>query len=355
MAIPSAMRADRAGAEKRRRVLQQWDLRAAAARRHEAGRLASCSVGRSDVGHASHQCLLGTLRASAMDSDFDLLYRRQLTSSDIRLIAGAVGTLAPDDASSAATRGSPDLGFVLGHPELEAAVFGGRSGNDRLIAASPFLTFAIAVHRTADRLRSASFVEERAPSGQRLPVFDVESLRELLAEPQRRYFLVELLESYTHVVSGATWHRTRRGWRRRRFSELDLSGLADLPNTVEPSERPRVYRRIGDLVLFLTGVFPDHPVLLDVGPVALSRLARLSGLHGTPDQGLNGLELLEALGGRFYGLAVRSTRSLSAPSTAGLTAVDQIARRFSDARRVLNVVTDWYLFPLRGRWFGLDG
>jgi hypothetical protein len=166
---------------------------------------------------------------------------------------------------------------------------------------------------------------------------------------------VELLASYTHVVSGATWHRTRRGWRRRRFSELDLSTLAKLPDAVEPAERSRVYRRLGDLALFLTGVFPDHSALLDVGPVALSRLARLSALQGAPAEDLSGVELVEELGRRFYGLAVRSARSRGAPTTVGLTVVEQIAQRFRDARRTLNVVTDWYLFPLRRRWFGLAG
>jgi hypothetical protein len=197
-------------------------------------------------------------------------------------------------------------------------------------------------------------VNERLTSGQRLPVFDVESLRDLLADSRRRYFLVELLASYTHVVSGTTWHRTRRGWRRRRFSELDLSTLAELPDAVEPAERFRVYRRLGDLALFLTGVFPDHSALLDVGPVALSRLARLSRLQGAPAERLDTAELVEELGRRFYGLAVGSARSLGTPSTVGLTVLDEIARHFREARRALNVVTDWYLFPLRGRWFGLD-
>jgi hypothetical protein len=157
------------------------------------------------------------------------------------------------------------------------------------------------------------------------------------------------------VASGATWQRTRRGWRRRRFSELDLATLANLPDAVDPDQRPGVYRRLGDLVLFLTGVFPDHSALLDVGPVALSRLVRLSGLGGAPAEDLGGLELLEELGRRFYGLAVHSGRTVGAPSTVGLTVVEQIAQRFADTRRALNVVTDWYLFPLRGRWFGRDG
>ncbi len=182
-------------------------------------------------------------------------------------------------------------------------------------------------------------------------MFDVESLRQVLVEPNR-YFLVELLASYTHVVSGATWQRTRRGWRRRRFSELDLNRLAELLDAVDPAERTGVYRRLGDLVLFLTGVFPDHSSLLDVGPVALSRLARLSQLQGSPAEGLDGLELLEELGRRFYALAVASARFHGAPSTPGLTIVAQIAERFRDTRRALNLVTDWYVFPLREGWFG---
>jgi hypothetical protein len=279
-----------------------------------------------------------------MDSNVDLLYRQHLTSSDLRLIGSTIGSPA-----------AGALGPALGRPDLEEAVFGARGDDQQLIGASPFLTFAIAVHRTAERLQTTSFVEERWTSRQRLPMFDVQSLRQLLAEPQRRYFLVELLTSYTHVVSGATWQRTRRGWRRRRFSELDLSKLAELLEAVEPAERPGIYRRLGDLVLFLTGVFPDHSVLLDIGPVALTRLTRLSRLQGAPAEGLDGLELLEELGRRFYRLTLSSARSNGAPPTFGLTLVGQIAEHFRDARRALNVVTDWYLFSIRERWFGFSG
>jgi hypothetical protein len=290
-----------------------------------------------------------------MDSDVDLHYRQHLTPSDLRLIAHATGAPTSGALRPVGAPVSSDLGSAFSRPDLEAVVFAAEGDDQGLIGASPFLTFAIAVHRTAERLQTTTFVEERWTSRQRLPMFDVDSLRQLLAEPQRRYFLVELLASYTHVVSGATWQRTRRGWRRRRFSELDLSGLAELLGAVEPAERPGVYRRLGDLALFLTGVFPDHSALLDLGPVALSRLTRLSRLHGTAGEGLEGLRLLEELGRRFYELAVRSARTHGAPPTVGLTLLSQIAPRFREARRALNVVTDWYLFPLRERWFGLNG
>jgi hypothetical protein len=38
--------------------------------------------------------------------------------------------------------------------------------------------------------------------------------------------------------------------------------------------------------------------------------------------------------------------------TSGLDVVNQIGERFGDARRILNAVTDQYLFPIRQRWFG---
>lgn len=272
--------------------------------------------------------------------DVDLLYRQHLTEADRRLLTGIGGA-------------ETHLGRVLEDPALEHAVFRSQLPDGGLMATSPFLTFATAVHRTSVRLASASYVEERWAPRKRIPVFDVAPLRELLSEPTRRLFLVELLSSYTHVASGATWQRTSRGWRRRRFSELDPVRMAELLEAVEATERPGVYRRLGDLALFLTGVFPDHPSAFDVGPANTARLLRLSGLAPRPDEEPAGEELLAHLGRRWYTLAVRSARTQGAPVTDGLAVVEKMGERFVDARRFLNVVTDWYLFPLRQRWFGV--
>jgi hypothetical protein len=216
---------------------------------------------------------------------------------------------------------------------------------------SPFLTFAVAVHRTAERLRTASYVEEWVGSRRRVPVFAVDALRQLLQDQRRRFFFVELLGSYTHVVSGSTWTATRRGWRRRRFSELDPVQLAELLETVAPAELAGVLRRLGDLALFLTGVFPDHTADTPLGrPSAEVRLLQSAGVDASRVESgsLGPFELLERLGARWYRLAVQ--RSL-APS-GSVTTLESIAEQFSDARRILNVVTDTYLFPLREQWFG---
>ena len=63
---------------------------------------------------------------------------------------------------------------------------------------------------------------------------------------------------------------------------------------------------------------------------------------------LNGFELLELLGARWYRLTVR----LSPAPSGSVEVLAAIAEHFTDARRILNVVTDTYLFPLREQWFG---
>jgi hypothetical protein len=268
--------------------------------------------------------------------DVELLYRQHLTGSDRELLKRAVGT----DVSLVA---------ALAEPATEDAVFG-RQEPGLALGVSPFLTLATAVHRTAARLEKASFVEERWAPRVRVPVFDVSALRALLSDPLRRWFLVELLASYTRVASGATWTRTSRGWRRRRFSELDPASLAEQLHAVGPSEKPGVYRRLGDLALFLLGVFPDQPP--NFAGASGDRLLRLSGLGAIEAGDRNGQTLLEFMGSRWYAASVAAARAAGAPVTGSLAVAGHMGQHFAEARRVLNAVTDRYLFPLREQWFG---
>jgi hypothetical protein len=270
--------------------------------------------------------------------EVELLYRQHLNDTDRRLLRDAAGDDVP-------------VSVALGSPEVEAVVFGQQTRNFVSVGVSPFLAFATAVHRTAAALETETFVEERWAPRVRIPVFDAAALRELLSDPLRRYFLVELLASYTRVASGVTWTRTARGWRRRRFSELDPARLAELLEVVGESERSGVYRRLGDLALFLLGVFPDHPPVLGVG-VSTERLMRLSGLARERAGDLGAKELFELLGARWYSSAVASATASGYPVTTTLAVAGHMADHFREARRVLNAVTDRYLFPLREQWFG---
>jgi hypothetical protein len=126
-----------------------------------------------------------------------------------------------------------------------------------------------------------------------------------------------LLASYVHVASGSVWVQTARGWRRRRrYSELDPIRLAALLEVVDEAERPGVWRRLGDLALFLTGVFPDHTDVPGVAPVRATRLLRSAGLGPGDAETGGGVALLELLGRRWYRLAQAS--SVGVPGSGGL-------------------------------------
>jgi hypothetical protein len=280
-----------------------------------------------------------------------LEYAGHLTDADLGLLASLGG--GPEAAAS--LRGDPEtLLRLLEHPGLFRIVSGpGDTAPGRAAPASPFLVFAAFVQRAAAELASMDHVPERTGPRQRVPLFDAPALRDFLAAPARRLFLAELLASFTRVASGR--YRTRAGGRTRtrRFSELDPVRLAGLLDAVPQAERPGVYRRLGDVTLFLTGVFPDYATAHTLGPVDAARLLRAAELPASQREHLAStpaIELWEHLGARWY----RAARDLAPAATARITVVGEVADRFRQARRVLNHVADRYLFPPGGSpWFPL--
>ncbi|MDP8978689.1 MAG: hypothetical protein M3N17_09000 [Actinomycetota bacterium] len=289
-------------------------------------------------------------------------YAEHLAPGDWTLLARAGGLSGRDPAEAVARlRARPhETERLLASEPVARAVLGGDESDeaDPLLRASPFLVFAVAVHRAVAELASATYVREWAGPRQRIPVLGADDLRSFLDDPLRRLFLAELLASYTHVTSGTTWTRTRHGWRRQRFSELDLVRLASRLDAVPEADHAGVYRRLGDLSLFLTGVFPDHTAGRAFRPLDVQRLGRAAGASGGGAGLVEALEthggvgLLEQLGARWYHLATRAT---AGPPTGTMQVVDVVADRFGQARRVLNHLTDRYLFPVRPDWFPYPG
>ena len=232
----------------------------------------------------------------------------RLSDKDLALLAAAAGEhgLPP-----AVLRREPRrIDELLARHEAFAALFGGRTA-DPLVVVSPFLTFAVLLAHTPSLLSGLAFVPEPVGGRRRVPVFEVEPLRDFVADPLRRLFIADLLASYTHVASGPIWVRTRRGWRHRRFSELDPMQFGELILMTPPGQRLVLYRRLGDLALFLTGVFPDHVEGRSFPPVGVERLSRavaegeiaVSRRRETMALDLRTMDLLERLGGRSYRVA----------------------------------------------------
>ena len=309
-------------------------------------------------------------------------YAEHLTDTDLKLLASAAGAPAPGapapggppgavpvlraDADAGWLRGDPAaIPGLLGDPRVFEAVFGwpvsggpvvgggdqGRAPRPgQAVPVSPFLTFAVAVHRSAIELASMGHVAERTGPRQRIPLFDAPALRDFLGSPARKLFLAELLASFTRVASGR--YRVRGGGRTRtrRFSELDPVRLAGLLDGVPDAERPGVYRRLGDVSLFVAGVFPDYATLYGVGPASVARLLRAAQVPAAEQERLAtvpAIELLEQLGARWY----RAAHHLAPVRTARLDVVADVAGRFQQARRVLNHIADRYLFTADHPWF----
>jgi hypothetical protein len=276
-------------------------------------------------------------------------YADHLTETDLRLLSGAAGI--PADALT-----DPDLlDGLLGDPRVFDAVFG--SGQD-VVLVSPFLAFVVAVHRAALDLSGMDYLPERSGLRQRIPVFDTPELRDFLGSAQRRLFLAELLASFTRVASGRYRVPSGRGGtsrsRTRRFSELDPVRLAGMLDVAPAQSRPGIYRRLGDVSLFLAGVFPDYSAMHALGPVDVSRLLRSARVPSGELENLAtapALDLLEYLGARWY----RAALSAAPVRTARLDVVGDVAERFRQARRVLNHLADKYLITASAPWFPRPG
>jgi hypothetical protein len=290
-------------------------------------------------------------------------YLDHLTSEDlVLLVPGGSDALRAGHGQVVQHLRPEGLEELLASPRVFDAVFATAGEADTLVGASPFLVFAVAVHRAAIELNATSYVSEWLGLGRRAPVFDAAQLRDFLAAPWRRLFLAELLASYTHVASGSVLVSTRRGWRRQRFSELDPVRLAGLLEVISESERPGILRRLGDLSLFLTGVFPDYVASRGFGPIEESRLLR-SGVmvnsRRSPSSelkrmGVGGgaVGLLEQLGRRWYRAAFDA---LPRPVPGNVAVLGELPDRFGDARRILSFVTERFLFRHRDHWFELGG
>ncbi|HVG99457.1 MAG TPA: hypothetical protein VM844_01745 [Miltoncostaeaceae bacterium] len=286
-------------------------------------------------------------------------YLAHMGPGDLVLIARLAGRPGLDAGEAAALlRADPALADrVLASPDAaDLLLRGGDPEADRetLVRTTPFLTFAVAVERVAAELREATYVSEWVGPRQRLPLLGGDDLRELLDDRRRRVFLAALLASYTRVASGSVWRETPRGWRRQRFSELDPVRLAATLEVLPESRHPAVHRRLGDLSLFLAGVFPDHTASRAFRPLDLQRLGRAAAVAGPAGEVLGealetrgGVGLLDHLGPRWYRLAAGA-----APAAAASTRLlEAVAERFVQARRALNVLADRHLWPSPREWF----
>ena len=208
---------------------------------------------------------------------------------------------------------------------------------------SPALYFEVLLRKALREMETATHTVERS-GRQSIPVFDTREVVGLLSKPAVLLYLAPLLASFTRIHSYTTSVRVRRGIRRRvRFNDMDVDSLLRLGATLDEEQRFPLYKRIADVCLFVTGVFPGYtfvdyryPGSGALRPPTAGRLRR-------------SLADYEEDGRRFYGLAQQhpTAHVLALAEVFGL-----LREHFASARKPLTFIAAHYLHSQKQRLFG---
>jgi hypothetical protein len=258
--------------------------------------------------------------------------KMRLTESDLKFVVETVATRRRDhDHIIGLVRDKEDLlEPMLEDPKLVERLV---REQEVFVRVSPYLMFGVLLRRVRRHLEGQSFVFERDARGKRIPVFEAPQAVQLLGDPTMREYMTEMLCSFVRTNTGLLYWKERGAWRKRKFSDLDMDDMIALCHLVEPSFKPRLYKRIADIALFLTGIYPDHTSFFVRRPRSQAARRRT-----VPDY--------EREGRRFYALAAREVEP---PWPAFV--FEGLAEKFTLAREALNTLNDCYLKPLRAGYF----
>jgi hypothetical protein len=216
------------------------------------------------------------------------------------------------------------------------------SGEEILVQVSPWLLFHVLLRRARRDLKIETYTTERRRL-QKVVLFDTGEVIDLLEKESLRDYLVRMMVSFTRIESVTVRVRVRKHvWRRYRTNELDVEGLMRYSQAVDEPFRFEPYRRIGDVCLFLSGLFPSaieskyrYPVSGQVRPRARSRTVASR-------------EDYEAHGRAFYRLAAEHEMA----EAQGLdTVLEALSERFILAEKALSFVADRYLGLMKHQLF----
>lgn len=256
----------------------------------------------------------------------------KLSDSDLRFVVQTVATSRRDhDHIVNLIRDKEDLI----EPMLEDAKLLERlfQDDETLVRVSPHLLFSVLLRRVRQELQKETYVLEPDSKGKRIPVFEAPAVAEMLGRNPVCDYLAEMLSSFTRTNSGVIYWKERGSWHKRRFSDIDIDDMVELARIADPEMRPALYRRIADIALFLSGIFPDSAAVFVARP-RTSFLARRT------------LDDYESEGKRFYGIAARETHEAQQQAIFGM-----LSEKFSSARRALNTLSDRYVKARRTLYF----
>ena len=223
-----------------------------------------------------------------------------------------------------------------------------QSDDEVLLRISPALYFEILLRRSHKALETAAYTEERQGRAS-IPVFDTPDVIKFMERPGVVEYLASMMASFTRVHSYTVPVRVRRGVRRRvKYSDMDIDSLVKFASAAPHEQKFGYYKRIADVCLFLSGVFPDG---------AQRRTAGASGRAGgtAPPVGRRWrmrrtIEDYEREGRIFYGLAQRHPAARALELERVFKTLEQ---NFTAARKPLTFVATRFLHARKRQLFGV--
>ena len=216
-----------------------------------------------------------------------------------------------------------------------------------LLKISPRLYFETLLRKAQNDLESVVYTIEKS-GNVTIPVFDSQEVTMFLNVPDVLEYLAHMLASFTKVQSYVVPVRTRKGIRRRvRYSDLDVDSLIKFAAKAEIPDRFKYFKRIGDLCLFLSGIYgTDMHIEADKGGRNREK-ARNDPQWARKIR--RSLEDYEYEGKTFYKLA----REHPTSSLLGLSDVfDKLGQNFLDARKHLILLYENYIYGRQRLLFG---
>ncbi len=265
----------------------------------------------------------------------------QFSERDLDFVVenAAPGSADPSQLKRLITEDTQFRAAMLGDESLLQRV---QSDDEILLYISPSMYFEILLRNSNRELETAAYTEERE-GRMSIPVFDTPDVLEFMERPGVVEYLASMMASFTRINSYVVPVRVRRGVRRRvRYNDMDVDSLIRFAADADHEQKFSYYKRIADVCLFVSGIFPDS-AQSRAGGAAAPPLSRSWRMRRT-------LEEYEREGRTFYGLAQEhpAARALELSQVFG-----ELKQNFNSARKPLTFVATRFLHARKRQLFGV--
>lgn len=271
-----------------------------------------------------------------------MAFLQDLSEADLAFIVRTIVDKRQDhDHICDLLKDKPDLVEIM--LEDEKLFWPVHEEEDIFLKISPFLLFTILIQQTKREMKKKSYTMEIIGHREQTSLFDAKDAVMLIQNKNVRAYLARMLASFTRVDSTTVVYRARGLTYQRHFSELDFDDVLELAGLVELPYRYDFYKRLADISLFITGIFPEY----QQGSTEAN--AQLPERYiGRSERTLHDYE---QEGRRYYNLA----STYDEAREQGLEHVlSQLAENFTIIRKPLNYLAanlmskqdkDWFISP----------